>query len=59
MLGAFALGICRRGRSGSSVVSGVGGPPTHDAQTAPELPLTVPQAPAGRGARDHAPADNA
>jgi preprotein translocase subunit SecG len=41
MIGAFVLGIAGAGRTGSSVVSGVDGPPVEQ-QKAPELPLTVP-----------------
>ena len=43
MIGAFVLGIAGAGRSGSSVVSGVDGPPAQEQQKAPELPLSVPQ----------------
>jgi preprotein translocase subunit SecG len=42
MVGAFVLGIVgARGGGGSSVVSGVDGPPAEQ-QKAPELPLTLP-----------------
>lgn len=44
MIGAFVLGIAGAGRTGSSVVSGVGGPPTQEQPKAPELPLSVPGA---------------
>lgn len=43
MVGAFVLGIAGAGRSGSSVVSGVDGPPVQEQPKAPELPLSVPQ----------------
>ena len=42
MIGAFVLGIVGAGRTGSSVVSGVEGPPAQQ-QKAPDLPLTVPK----------------
>jgi len=43
MIGSFILGIAGAGRSGSSVVSGVDGPPVQEQPKAPELPLSVPQ----------------
>ncbi len=43
MVGAFVLGIAGAGRTGSSVVSGVDGPPVQEQPKAPELPLSVPQ----------------
>ncbi len=46
MVGAFVLGISGAGRTGSSVVGGVEAPPAQTQPAAPELPMSLPGAPA-------------
>jgi preprotein translocase subunit SecG len=46
MVGAFVLGVTGAGRTGSSVVSGVDAPAGQTQPAAPELPMSLPGAPA-------------